>query len=146
MAVPGDPVCTGSRYPTMHKELIQLAAQVYRNNGHDVTVVDQQPGPQTLRVRSKTEEVEDHISVRIIPYVQKPGVILTKLDDLLKMNADVHLVVDSVDAADRLSEILRIPFLVRIWCRWCLLQPPTTVFPGQIQNGLRRTDMVGCHD
>jgi len=111
MAVPGDPVCTGSRYPTMHKELIQLAAQVYRNNGHDVTVVDQQPGPQTLRVRSKTEEVEDHISVRIIPDVQKPGVILTKLDDLIKMNADVHFVVDSVDAADRLSDILRIPFL-----------------------------------
>jgi len=85
---------------------------MYRNDGFEVTVCDQQAGPQILRVHNTTTAGPDTISVRIVTDVQKPGVMLTEVEELLAAGPDVHLVVDSVEAATRLSEILRTPIQV----------------------------------
>ena len=109
----GDPALTGSRCQSMHRSLLQIVERMYRNDGFEVTVCDQQPGLQILRAHNTTTAGPDtQIAVRIVTNVQKPGVILTEVEELLAAGPDVHLVVDSVDAATRLSEILRTPLQV----------------------------------
>lgn len=97
----------------MHRPLLQIVERMYRNDGLEVTVCDQQAGPQILRVHSTpTAGPDTEISVRVITNVQKPGVILTEVEELLAAGPDAHLVVDSMHAATRLSEILRTPIQV----------------------------------
>jgi len=118
---------------------------MYRNDGFEVTVCDQQAGPQILRVPNTTTAGTHHLSVRIVTDVQKPGVMLTEVEELLAAGPDVHLVVDSVEAATRLSGDSSDPDPGNLWHGLRLLQSLTTARAGQIQDGLRRTDAVACH-
>jgi len=102
----------GSRCQPMHTHLPSLLKEAYENDGFDVTMRDQDRGPQDLYAHKERMNGPDKsIDIIIVDTTNKPGVILNKIAKLSERPTDIHAVVDSKYGAAWLYDLFHTPVL-----------------------------------
>lgn len=103
---------TGSRCQPMHTHLPSLLKEAYENDGFDVTMRDQDRGPQDLYAhKERTNEPDKSIDIIIVDTINKPGVIRNKIAQLSERPTDIHVVVGSKYGAAWLYDVFHTPVL-----------------------------------
>ena len=103
---------TGNRWKPMYTHLRSLVKEAYEKDGYDVTMRDQDRGPQDLYAhKERMNEPDESIDIIILGTISKPGVVLNKIAQTLERPTDIHVIVDSTYGATRLYDIYHTPVL-----------------------------------
>jgi len=103
---------TGNRWKPMYTHLPSLVKEAYEKYGYDVTMRDQERGPQDLYAhKEKLDEPDESIDIIILGTTSKPGVVLNKIAQTLERPTDINVVVSSTYEAAWLYDVYHTPVL-----------------------------------